>query len=92
MECFQIVQNDDRVDYSVVRVTQTSGAASTLRKICKQLEQELLSHGVLVKDETLAHELKSTLGLDLHKLDSKKKSPLIANTAYSTPESSGEAW
>jgi hypothetical protein len=92
MECFQIVQNNDHVDYSVVRITQTRGAASTLRKICKQFEEELISHGILVKEQKLAHELESTLGLDLHKLGVKRKRPMFASSPYYNSGQFDETW
>ncbi|KAF2421236.1 Pkinase-domain-containing protein [Tothia fuscella] len=83
VEVFQIDQYGRPASYSVVRITQTRGAASTLRKICKQLEDDLRLLGDVVTDQAIAGELRQTLTLNLYR---------PASGVRWDPEPSGVGW
>jgi hypothetical protein len=77
------------VGLSILRITQTRGAASSLRKLSKELESNLMDHKVVVMDQMLADQMRATLGLGLRKDDYK---PVTFYTRHYSPPDPDVKW
>jgi hypothetical protein len=93
VECYAIMHEDRDTKMSILRITQTRGAASSLRKLCKELESNLMDHKAVVVDETLADQMRATLGLGLRKHDRKRNpKPVTINTKHYNPPDPEIKW